>query len=611
MATPYDGKVAVWHWKGDSIAEDTIEDVVRTLKRWAPLVTQVWVKTSDGEHWQGKFDTDRDLAIDNAASVAKWVRVLEQNGMEFHAWAVLKGQNIEAEADRIIEVCNVPGVRSMVLDVEPYAGFWTAGPESIRPLMTRIRRGVGGRFHIGMAIDPRPRHKRSIYPDEWRPFINSVHLQLYWDTFQRPVEEVIDEGFTTWLDYGLPLFPVLPGSAPKDEMIAGRDYAITRHKAAGVSWWRFGLMGPIEFPVISSPVVPGTGTGDTGTDPATQGRYGIEVVVHPDKPQYRDGVHGTADPGAVFKTFKGTWGWNVKYKETVRGSSQVWARWDPQLVASGWYEVSAFVPSRHATTANARYKLHGVKGRASELTIVVDQSRYFNLWVPLGIFEFDANDAKAGIVFLNDLTNETGKEIAFDAIRWRQIVGITPTDKFLADGYDSPVGTAAERKGSQVWPGQWFDATGFDRLYRVGATNQAYHTGADLNLNEPYWDADANSPVYAAASGLVTFADRIPGWGKVIVIRHDPLVTTGRVLYGRYAHVEDIRVQVGDRVVRGQQICKVGNAGGIFAYHLHFDLSPTSILESQPQHWPGMNRTVLRANYIDPLSFIRNNRPKA
>ena len=117
--------------------------------------------------------------------------------------------------------------------------------------------------------------------------------------------------------------------------------------------------------------------------------------------------------------------------------------------------------------------------------------------------------------------------------------------------------------------------------------------------------------MYAAASGVVTYADRLPGWGNVIVIRHDPLITTGEVLYGRYAHVENMRVRAGDRVVRGQQISKVGNADGIFAYHLHFDLSPTRILESQPWHWPKLNRTALRDNYINPQEFILKNRPAA
>ncbi len=57
MATPYDGKVAVWHWKGDSVSEDTVEDIVQTFKRWAPNVKQIWVKTSDGENWMDRVET--------------------------------------------------------------------------------------------------------------------------------------------------------------------------------------------------------------------------------------------------------------------------------------------------------------------------------------------------------------------------------------------------------------------------------------------------------------------------------------------------------------------------------------------------------------------------
>ncbi len=119
--------------KAIPLPKRSIEDVVRTIKTWAPNVTQLWVKTSDGEYWQGEFDTDRDLAIDNVASVDKWVRILEANGMEFHAWAVVKGQNVTAEADRIIEVCNRPGVKSMVLDVEPFSGLLDGGPRSDSP----------------------------------------------------------------------------------------------------------------------------------------------------------------------------------------------------------------------------------------------------------------------------------------------------------------------------------------------------------------------------------------------------------------------------------------------------------------------------------------------
>jgi murein DD-endopeptidase MepM/ murein hydrolase activator NlpD len=69
-------------------------------------------------------------------------------------------------------------------------------------------------------------------------------------------------------------------------------------------------------------------------------------------------------------------------------------------------------------------------------------------------------------------------------------------------------------------------------------------------------------------------------------------------------------IKVGDRVKRGQQIASVGNAFGVYAYHLHFDISPTTLLESNPGHWPARNLNNLMANYVDPRQFIQNNRPK-
>lgn len=601
MPTPYDGKVALWHWKGSSVSEATIEEFARTIRQWAPHVKQVWVKTSDGSDWMGRFDTKKSMSIEGPDSIARWVQVLEANGLEFHAWCVPKGQNVIAEADIIIETCNVVGVRSLILDVEPYQGFWQGGREAIRPFMTRLRRGVGGRFHLGMSVDPRPHHFSRIFPDEWRPFVSSIHPQCYWVSFQRDLEEVLDETYETWEGYGLPIIPALQGNAPAAQIEQARNYAVTFHNAPALSWWRFGVIGPSQFPAINHPIGPIEPPDST---PPEGGYFGSELVITPDDPGFRWGLH---DPNASFKSFVGTWGWNVKYKDTSASTSKVWALWDPNLTESGWYEVSAFVPARHATTTRARYKIHGV--HSTELTVEIDQSQYFNLWVPLGIYQFDANNPRAGIIFLNDLTYENNKSIAFDAVRYRRIIGRTPTSGYVADGYDPPIGTREEREGNKVWPGYWFDATGFAVRYYKGTPQEAYHTGADLNLNRPYWDADANSPVYAAASGMVTFAGRLTGWGNVIVIRHDALVTTGAVLFGRYSHVTDLRVKVGDRVQRGQQIANVGNADGLFPYHLHFDLSPTAVLEATPWDWPKLDLNRLLRDYVDPRKFIEENRP--
>lgn len=607
--TPYDGKVAVWHWKGDSLSENTIEDVVRNIKNVAPQVNALFVKTSDatartGAQWQGYWDTKRALAIDGPQSIDRWVEVLNRYGMEFHAWCVPKGTHLEAETNIIIQVCNRPGVKSMILDVEPYTGFWEGGRDMVRPYMTRIRRAIPGSFHIGMSVDPRKHHFASIYPQEWFPFVNSIHPQDYWATFRRTPEDTLRETFEVWGGFGRPIFPVLQGDADPNDMNTAITLSTRQHQARGLSWWRLGVINSAGWRSINQPINPNQPPPVVDPIPPITGQ---EQLIRPSDSGF---ASGTYTGKQEFQQFQNTWGWQSLYKATEAQTSKVWARWSPRITQAGKYEIATFVPGRHSNSQNARFKINGVKGSASEIIVSVDQSKVGNQWVTLGVYDLDPATANAGTVFLNDLTGETGKEIAFDALRWRVINDPVkpPVGVSVADGFDSPVGTDAERRTTQVWPGQWIDASPFAKLYFVGTPSEAYHTGADLNLPR---DADAHSPIYASASGIVVFASRLPTWGNVVVIRHDPLFTaTGKVYYTRYGHVEEMIVKVGGRVKRGQQIAKVGNAFGQFAYHLHYDISPTNILESQPQHWPAKNLTTLLANYVDPRQFIQQNRPK-
>jgi len=70
-----------------------------------------------------------------------------------------------------------------------------------------------------------------------------------------------------------------------------------------------------------------------------------------------------------------------------------------------------------------------------------------------------------------------------------------------------------------------------------------------------------------------------------------------------------MKVQVGQRVKRGEQICEIGDAFGTTVPHLHFDLSGTSVLDTRPTDWPGKNQALLLKNYLDPRAFIIGNRP--
>lgn len=197
---------------------------------------------------------------------------------------------------------------------------------------------------------------------------------------------------------------------------------------------------------------------------------------------------------------------------------------------------------------------------------------------------------------------------------YKEIIADTP--KMLksilrGDAYewDAPVGTAEERAGD-LWPGHWFDANPYGTLYANAFTGRrSYHTGADLNLNQPHWDADRDSPVYAPANGIVTANADYVVWGRIIILQHE--IPTEGLVYTRYAHVADVQVEKGMKVKKGQQIARVGQDALGGPFHLHFDISLTTVLQQNPDDWPGMDFDRLHVNYVDPLLYISTYRKRA
>jgi murein DD-endopeptidase MepM/ murein hydrolase activator NlpD len=88
---------------------------------------------------------------------------------------------------------------------------------------------------------------------------------------------------------------------------------------------------------------------------------------------------------------------------------------------------------------------------------------------------------------------------------------------------------------------------------------QAFHEGIDF-------PADVGTPIEAAASGKVVFAEVHPSYGKMIEIDH------GNGLVSRYAHCSALLVKEGDFVMRGQLIARVGSTGRSTGPHLHFEV---------------------------------------
>jgi murein DD-endopeptidase MepM/ murein hydrolase activator NlpD len=110
----------------------------------------------------------------------------------------------------------------------------------------------------------------------------------------------------------------------------------------------------------------------------------------------------------------------------------------------------------------------------------------------------------------------------------------------------------------------------------AGETVTSNHKGLDFSL--PY-----GSSIYAAKTGVVISAGYNGNYGNCIVLLHNDGTET------RYAHCSKIDVVVGEYILQGEEIGKVGSTGNATGNCLHFE-----ILYSKDGDWTA----------VDPLPFI-------
>lgn len=87
----------------------------------------------------------------------------------------------------------------------------------------------------------------------------------------------------------------------------------------------------------------------------------------------------------------------------------------------------------------------------------------------------------------------------------------------------------------------------------------AMHSGLDMA-------SKTNPNVHATSPGTVTYAGRKGAYGLTVELRHSDDVTT------RYAHLKEIRTQVGQRVRRGEVVGIQGSTGRSTGDHLHYEV---------------------------------------
>src|ERR1043166_6058113 len=111
-----------------------------------------------------------------------------------------------------------------------------------------------------------------------------------------------------------------------------------------------------------------------------------------------------------------------------------------------------------------------------------------------------------------------------------------------------------------LWPVEGTLEGGFGgRRNPFGGPGYEFHTGQDI-------EAPFGAPVFAGASGRVSFVGWQNGYGQLVIVDHGGGLTT------RYGHLSHIDVELNQIVSGAQLLGKVGSTGRSTGPHLHYEV---------------------------------------
>jgi murein DD-endopeptidase MepM/ murein hydrolase activator NlpD len=131
--------------------------------------------------------------------------------------------------------------------------------------------------------------------------------------------------------------------------------------------------------------------------------------------------------------------------------------------------------------------------------------------------------------------------------------------------------------GEMMWPtpGNYTITSYFGNRLHPISKEYKMHTGIDIGV-------PTGTPVLAAQSGTIAYANWFSSYGKAIIIDHGGGYTT------LYAHLDSINVTVGQEVEKGETIALSGSTGYSTGPHLHFEVR-------------------VNGDYVDPLEYVKGN----
>lgn len=110
-----------------------------------------------------------------------------------------------------------------------------------------------------------------------------------------------------------------------------------------------------------------------------------------------------------------------------------------------------------------------------------------------------------------------------------------------------------------TWPIRGRITSGFGTRVDPFTRNRRFHCGIDISAN-------IGTPVHAAGDGRVIFNGWKPGYGNVVIVRHEGGYITV------YAHNSKNVAPVDSRVSRGDLLAYTGMTGAVTGAHLHFEV---------------------------------------
>ncbi len=130
--------------------------------------------------------------------------------------------------------------------------------------------------------------------------------------------------------------------------------------------------------------------------------------------------------------------------------------------------------------------------------------------------------------------------------------------------------------------------------YRIDPISgrSSFHTGVDII-------ASPGTPVMAAAGGVVATVAYVSEYGNIVEVDHDNGLTS------RYAHLSKSLVRVGDVVMKGQVIARVGATGRTTGPHLHFEVREKGIPLNPNKFLALGKKDVLLGSNLRPASNPR------